>query len=405
METSVGSRNTQVGASRTSRKTIGRAAVASLLLLEGLVPALAAAGGAQSGDTQRVLVRFSNGISNPKAAEIVAKNGGKLQSTIPGINVQEVKVPPSDVTGFLKSLRSRADVVYAQPEATATIDAVTPNDPKFSNQWSMRQTRATRGWSRTTGSSSVTVAIIDTGVDLTHPDLGNKLVAGYDYVDNDTTANDVNGHGTSVAGIVAAGTDNKRGIASYCWHCKIMPLKVAGGDGIIELSLVARGLVHAADNGVRVVNMSLSTTVPFEPLHDAIKYAHDRGVIMIGSAGNIGTTQKRYPAAYPQVIAVAATQKDGSRRSTSTYGSWVGVAAPGTNQAPAKGGGYKAFGGTSSAAPVVAGLAGLSFSLAPSAPKRKIRRAILRGSVGVSWVANGRVNVRRTLTKIARSTS
>src|SRR5213082_75753 len=142
---------------------------------------------------------------------------------------------------------------FATPSSTAS----SRRSAFLTTQWSVRKTEAEPAWDLSTGSPQVVVAIIDTGIDAGQPDLRGKLVAGYDYVNNDQDAADDNGHGTAVAGIVAANSDNGIGVAGYCWVCRLMPVKVLGADGTGFASSLAEGVVWATDHGARVLNLSL----------------------------------------------------------------------------------------------------------------------------------------------------
>jgi thermitase len=148
----------------------------------------------------------------------------------------------------------------ASPAGTRIVVGYT-YDEYLPTQWSVTKTHAEQAWDVSTGSSQMVVGILDTGVDPSQPDLRGKLVAGYDYVNNDQDPSDDNGHGTAVAGVVAASSDNGIGVAGYCWACRLMPVKVLGADGTGFASGLAQGIVWATDHGARVINASLGSPV------------------------------------------------------------------------------------------------------------------------------------------------
>jgi subtilisin family serine protease len=236
------------------------------------------------------------------------------------------------------------------------------------------------------------LAVLDTGVDPNHTDLRGRLLAGYDYVNNDSNPADDNGHGTSVAGVAAANTNNAAGIAGACWSCSILPVKVLGASGSGGWAAVANGLTYAADRGAHVINLSLGGSSGSETLRSAVAYAQSKGAVVVAAAGNSGGTAQMFPAAYPGVVSVAGSQSNDSRYSWSQYGSWVKVAAPGCSPAPRPGGSYSTVCGTSFASPLVAGIAGLMRSANPSASATTVAGALQTTSTSVSYVQYGRVD-------------
>ncbi|MGE5593760.1 MAG: S8 family serine peptidase [Betaproteobacteria bacterium] len=262
-------------------------------------------------------------------------------------------------------------LVVATTRGTATPTTVTtarlvPNDPYYPRQWGPEAMSLPYAWEFTTGSSSVTVAVIDTGVQTDHPDLAGHIATGYDFYNRTTYVRDMNGHGTHVAGIIGAVTNNAVGMAGINWNVRIMPLKVTddSGSGYLDLSMIIEALRYAADHGADVVNMSFQigdATTGEDPFMDqAIEYAYNKGATMVAAAGNDGEPWVAYPARDPRVIAVGAVGPDLVRAMWSNYGSEVDVVAPGvdilstwpTNS-------FANASGTSMATPHVAGLAAL----------------------------------------------
>ena len=233
-----------------------------------------------------------------------------------------------------------------------------PNDPDWGLQYGLINIHAPQGWDLSTGSSSVSIAIVDTGVDLNHLDLAGKLVAGYDFVNNDANPQDDNGHGTHVAGIAAASTNNALGIAGITWGARIMPVKVLNASGEGTYANTATGVIWAVDHGAQVINLSLGGTGPSSVLEDAINYAHSKGAVIVAAAGNGGKNFVFYPARYPNVIAVARTDSS-NNWDGSNYGPEVDLAAPGTSIYSTVIGGYDYKSGSSMATGFVSGLAAI----------------------------------------------
>lgn len=234
------------------------------------------------------------------------------------------------------------------------------NDPMIGQQWQVNRIKLTEAWDISIGDPNIKLAILDTGYQMNHPDLQSQLVSGWDFGDGDSDPTDiVNGHGTHVAGLAAAATDNGVGGVGVGRDCKILPVKVFGNRGGIA---VVDGIIWAADQGAKVISMSLGIS-DFQALRDSITYALDRGVFIVAAAGNDNATFINYPAGYPGVMAVASSDPDDTRSGFSTYGNWVHVAAPGNNVlSTVIGSGYGEYSGTSMSCPVVAGLAGLIFA-------------------------------------------
>ncbi|MBB6675282.1 S8 family peptidase [Cohnella nanjingensis] len=236
-----------------------------------------------------------------------------------------------------------------------------PNDTLYSKyQWNLPEIATEQGWRVTKGNRDVVVAVVDTGVQLDHPDLQGRLVDGTNIVDPSAPPNDDVGHGTHVAGIIAAEVNNHEGVAGMTWYTKIMPVKALDSTGAGTTYSVAEGIIWATDHGAQVINLSLGNYAQAQFLHDAIKYAYDQGVVVVAASGNDNTDRPGYPAAYPEVIAVGATDPDEARAAYSNYGSYIDVAAPGTQIASTyPGSRYAALSGTSMASPHVSALASL----------------------------------------------
>ncbi len=222
--------------------------------------------------------------------------------------------------------------------------------------------QAPAAWTLTAGASRpIVVAVVDSGVDPAQPDLQGALVPGADFVDSTGSTADQYGHGTMVAGVVAARGNNGKGVAGVCWACLIMPIKVLDANGSGTAASIADGIRWAADHGASVINMSFVLSGPDPGVEEAVAYAHQHGVVVVAAAGNAGSGEMTYPAAYPFVISVAASDSNDQLYPWSTHGPWVTLAAPGCTVTTTLGGGFGGFCGTSAAAPLVAGLAGLGY--------------------------------------------
>lgn len=338
----------------------------------------------------------------------------------------------TSVEEAVAALRLNPEVEYAEPDYIASAQ-LTPNDPFFSYQYALSNTgqeihipgsplgklsadiKAAAAWEETTGDQKVIVAVLDTGVDLLHPDLKNKLASsGRDFVNGDFDASDDHGHGTYIAGIIGAETDNGLGIAGAAWKCKILPVKVLDNTALGEYSKIALGILYAADNGAKVINLSLGYTEHSATLRDAVKYAFDQGLVLVAGTGN-GGGPVEFPAAYDAYcLAAAATDYNDARPAWSNFGSEVDVAAPGVSIFSTVPQGFYGPGsvdygfasGTSASAAYVSGLAALIISLKPFLTATQVMDVIRYSADDVNAVAfpgkdeflgYGRINMEKAL--------
>jgi hypothetical protein len=287
--------------------------------------------------------------------------------------------------------------------------AATPNDDLYDRyQWNLRQIRAPEAWDLTTGSVSTIVAVLDTGVSASHPDLVRKLMAGYDFVNDDATPDDDHGNGTHVAGIIAADTNNRSGVAGVSWQARILPVKVLDANARGDPERAARGVLWAMDHGANVINLGLAGPNSSPELEDAIAQAYQRGVVVVAPVASIGSAEPSYPAASPHVIAVAATDRQDRRLSSSNTGEFISVAAPGEQIAST----FKSAGGpdtyavassTAQAAAHVSGLAALLLAINPDLKPDQVRAVIESSADDVAqpgWDAEtgyGRINTHRAV--------
>jgi thermitase len=353
-----------------------------------------------------ILVGFRQGTTLTEIAQLNVAHGASVIDAIPQIRVARVRLPAGSDEGQAAAAYQRnPHVQYAEPNYVATVVS-TPNDPYFTGgfQWSMAKVQAPSAWDITTGSASVTVAILDTGVDSSHPDLQGKVVASVNFSDS-ATVTDVNGHGTHLAGIVGAATNNGQGVAGLGYNTAVMNVKVMGDNGTGGYGWVAQGVVWAADHGAKVINMSLGAQFGSSTLEDAINYAWNKGVVIVAAAGNDASSTPFYPAAYPNVIAVASTDYNDHLAPSSDYGDWVDVAAPGGNiYSTLPNNRYASLSGTSVASPHVAGLAALVFtrvtdSDADGLLNDEVRTCIENNAdnIGIAGIGGGRINAYRAV--------
>jgi hypothetical protein len=327
---------------------------------------------------------------------------GRSVHMLRGTNLLAVRVPRRDAPALRRRLAQIRGVRFVERNhvvmrvATAHVAQAIPNDPLWRNQWGAALIGAPAAWKVTRGSPRVVIAMLDTGVDLSQPDLQQALVPGFDVVNWDDDPSDDNGHGTRTAGIVGARADNGVGISGVCPRCSIMPVKVVGANGSATGLEVASGIRWATEHGAAIISLSLGGTQS-DVVAAAVHYAESKGVIVVAAAGNNASSQPFYPAADPGVLSVAGTQTGDQLYPWSNRGSWVSVAAPGCDITTFRDGEFGRFCGTSASTPVVAGLAGLALSYSPSSSADAIERAILSTVRPVAGIAGGRVDAVGTL--------
>ncbi|MER7250516.1 S8 family serine peptidase [Kribbella sp. NPDC000426] len=320
-----------------------------------------------------VLVKFKPKATTAARRAAVSKAGGSTQDSVAS-NVVKIEGDLS-APDLLKKMKADPNVELASLNYKRYISAV-PNDEYYNTDQKtyLGTARVPQAWdlSKTTGSQIV--AVLDTGVDAGHPDLVGHLVTGYNATSPNRGPIDDNGHGTMTLGIIAAAANNGIGVAGVGWNVKAMPVKVLDANGGGYDVDIAEGIDWAAAHGAKVINMSLGGPGDNPVLHDAVKRAIAKGVTVVVAAGNSGTDELQYPAAYPEAIAVAATNAGGVLTDFSSYGDWVDVAAPGwnilstgpRNLTPPEYAPYWYCTGTSCSAPIVTGIAALVKNKWPS---------------------------------------
>ena len=316
-------------------------------------------------DDGSLLVSFADGTSRDAMA--AALDAAGVEGTpIAGTSVAEVDVTASggDAAAVSAALEDVDAVESVDPNLIRSIEQV-PDDPEYASQAPYLGTvHVPQAWDVADTRSSVTVAVLDTGVDLDHPDLVPNLVAGFDAVNEDSNPSDDQGHGTMVAGIIGASTGNGAGVAGVAWNARIMPVKVLGADGVGTDADLAQGIVWATDHGARVINMSLGGAGASAVIDDAVDYAIAHEVVLVAAAGNDASPVLQYPAAAPGVYGVTATDAAGKFAWFSNHGPWYYLAAPGigirsTALAAGATAAYATGSGTSFSSPIVAGVMAL----------------------------------------------
>ena len=351
----------------------------------------------------QILVKPKASMSEAALNAILTFRGASQNGSVPAIGVRVIEVPAVAAEHLLTALQRNADVEYAEPDYTAEAFG-TANDPYFvqGSQWHLTKIQAPAAWDVTTGDSNIVVAVVDSGVTASHPDLAGKLLAGYDFVANDSDPTDENGHGTAVAGVVAPASNNLLGIAGVAWANPILPVRVLDAAGSGNYSAICNGITYAADRGARII--SLGGTASSAALQDAINYAWGKKCILIAAAGNNGNDIASYPAACNNVVAVSATDSADVRPTWSNFGNYVDVAAPGVDILSLYGANqYAAWNGTSFSSPVTSGVAALMASANPNLTNVQLVDLLLKNSDDIgtagydTYYGNGRVNASRAV--------
>jgi thermitase len=317
--------------------------------------------------TGELIVTYEEEAPIHAVESLAEEAGGEIEGHLPAIDARLLEFPrvrgersrevrQRDLARIKENLERDPAVESVDYNYLRTL-SFTPNDPRFDEQWGLIKASFEDAWSRTRG-RGVRIAVVDSGAAVRHPDLRRKIALTRDFKHNDSSVEDRAGHGTHVAGTVAAMTDNGTGVAGGCPACKLIIAKVFDPDQGYDFA-IARGITWSADSGAEVINCSFTGPGDSRALKDAIDHATKKGAVVVAAAGNGDTNKPKYPAAYPGVIAVAATNQQDQRTSFSNHGSWMDVVAPGVGILSTFPGGYRSLNGTSVAAPHVSALAGL----------------------------------------------
>ena len=267
---------------------------------------------------------------------------------------------------------------YEADHVVSALVSPISNDALVAQQWSLEALNIAEQQEAAKNSNrSITVAVIDSGICSEHPDLVGKILAGYDFVDNDRNPQDEFGHGCAIAGIIAANHNNNIGITGIAPNTYIMPLRVLNNQGLGSYSDVAEAIIYAANNNADIINLSLGGSHNSAVLQDAVAYAHSKGVVLVGAAGNSGQPTTMYPAAYPQVWAIGALDTNLNRSGFSNYGSAIVAFAPGQDiLTTTPGGSYQQMSGTSMAAPHIAGVVALYMGIGEAISPAQIQESL-----------------------------
>jgi hypothetical protein len=389
-----------------------------------------ARGASVASHPRRLLVRTDARFERVDLAGLHPELGIRELWNLPQIGWRAIELPAGRREVARAALSADPRVLAVEPDVRRRV-ALTPNDTFFPSQWHMLRIAAPAAWDTTTGSSTVRIAVVDTGVELSHADLaanlwtnpgetaGNGLdddgngyvddVHGYDFANFDSDPSDDHSHGTACAGIAAAVQGNALGVTGVAPGCRIVAVKAGLASGFFFASANVPALVYCADMGFEVMSMSFYSDEVVPAERDAIAYCWAQGVLPVVAAGNENSVLPFYPAAYPQSLSVGATiDASDARAFFSNWGSWVNVAAPGWGLwTTVPGSGYTAgFAGTSGAAPHVAGIAALLFSANPAATNASVRAAIEDSSSLLvqapygAWSGYGRVDADAALDRI-----
>lgn len=364
-----------------------------------------------------LIVKMKGGDTSVTTRSLRGMDRATVKRSFRDLRMVVLKTRSGDSLEALEAeLRSDPNVEYVEKNYYVWADA-TPNDPGYSRQSYLGKIGAPKAWDKTKGNSSVVIAVLDTGVESSHEDVGGKLIKGCNVLGPFTNDNcganteDVHGHGTGVAGTAAASTNNSIGAAGVCWNCRVLPVKVLGDGGsgnvgdMIEGILFARNYAIQNPSGRVIVNLSLgrecNSSGPTRAEQDAINLAWSSGLLIVASAGNSGNSQRQCPASADNVIAVSATTTADRKASFSSYGSFVDIAAPGVGiynaigTANTPGSFYTSWSGTSFSSPVVSGVAGLVWSADMSLTNEEVEEILKDTAVTLvpsSHFGAGRVN-------------
>lgn len=320
----------------------------------------------------RILVMPRAGLPAKALANILKEHGGKAKK-IGQSDLYVVELPEYTEEGAIARLAHHPHLKFAELDYLES-PAYIPNDTYYPNAWHLPKIGAPTAWENSFG-AGITIASLDSGVNSTHPDLAEQLVPGWNFYDNNSDTSDVYGHGTIVAGAAAAASDNSTGVTSVAGQSKIMPIRVAAPNGSGYSSMIANGLIYAADRGVRVASISFANMPSRSAVVNAAQYMKNKNGLVFVSAGNSGIDENFTPTT--SLIPVSATDGNDSKTSWSSYGNYIALSAPGLSiWTTNNNGGYSASSGTSLSSPVAAGVAALMMAANPSMQNTDIENTL-----------------------------
>jgi len=350
----------------------------------------------------RVLVQLRQQTMSLHAVDVIAEAGASDVGEIGSTGVHIVQLPAgADEEAYLRAFQSRPEVEFAELDRILPPAEMIPNDFWYASEWHLPKISAPNAWPVTTGSPNVTIAICDTGVDATHPDLAPKIVAGWNVYNNNSDSADVHGHGTAVAGAAASCSNNSIGVTSVAWGCLIMPIRISDASGNASYSAMANGITWAADHGARVANVSYIATNS-STVTAAGQYMQSRGGVVTVAAGNYSTFDSSPDN--PYLLTVSATSISDQLSGFSNYGNNIDLGAPEGVYTTTRGGGYSYQGGTSFSAPIVAGVAALALSVDGNLTGAEVQNILKQNADDLGnpgWDSSygwGRINAARAVT-------
>lgn len=368
--------------------------------------------------TKRFVVSFKEGISDSQIAQLESESKAKFVKILPEIGIAIAERTDEQSSENLETnIKAQSNVSDYEPVNLVKLEKIQgskANDPSLSKQYHLDMINMNKAWGITTGSNKVKIAIIDSGIDLNHPDLKSKITTGINIIDPNKKPLDDNGHGTHVAGIAAAATDNKIGVAGIAPDCLIMPVKVLDKGRGTDID-IAEGIIWASKKGADVINLSVGLYTKSTALERAVKYAIGKNTVVVSSAGNDAKSSKLHlPSMIKGVIEVSATTKKDKLASFSNYAQQISVSAPGddiystmptynVDLTKEIGKGYGYMSGTSMASPIVAGLAALIKSEDKSLTPKEVKEIIEDSASDLGkkgydeYFGNGRIDAYQAL--------
>ncbi|MEE8349890.1 MAG: S8 family serine peptidase [Acidobacteriota bacterium] len=344
----------------------------------------------------QILVQHRAGLPPSEFDRILRPYQGRSIRFLPQLNLHVIELPPeANEAVVARALSRNPHIEFSEPDVLIPPEDILANDLYFDAAWHLPMIGALRAWDFSQG-TGIVAAILDTGVDPSHPDLSGQLVPGWNMYDDNSDTADVYGHGTMVAGVVAALSNNEIGVTSIAWNAQIMPVRISRPDGWATTSTIAAGLVWAADNGADVANISYGVSGS-SAVKSAAEYMRSLNGVVVVSAGNGGAYQATLPSS--AMISVSATGSTDTITSWSTYGEFVDVSAPGVGiWTTSNGGGYSAPSGTSFSSPITAAVVALMMAANPSLSSSQLEDLLVQtaddlGTEGFDiFYGYGRVN-------------
>ena len=395
--------------SSTSISTIVRLALSAAVAITGVAMTPAAHGQPpEKFAAGRILVSPRAGLPAKEFDKIIKTHGAHAARKLGNLNVYLVDMPPGREKALLQALERNPHVRFAELDGEASGQMI-PADTYYASSWHLPKIAAPAAWDIATG-SGVTIAILDGGVEATHPDLAARMVPGWNFYDNNSNTSDVTGHGTKVAGVAAAIGNNSLGATGGAWNAKVMPMRITDPSGSITYySTVANALSWAADRGARVANISFIVS-HVASVQTAAQYMRSKGGTVVASSGNSGAYIAHSNA--PSIITVGGTTSTDARASWSAYGPIVDVTAPGASiYTTARGGAYGAYSGTSFASPLTASVVALMLSANPALQPSQVDSILASSSddLGTAgrddYFGHGRINAGRAVAAAKATTT